>query len=317
MLVMVGLFASQYVNELEIKLIGYSFKDVNHHKELLLLIAAFITPVIALLSVYKKYIDSLISVCIEKISPKEGVRGFYKHMWGDHLGDVLVPKSINEDDIFDHSFTLYLGRVFAIFIVLFITVLFLLSFFIQIAVIHDVATNPSSSKTINLFIVVLSVASILISWLINILQMPMPELDYSNVSRLREIKKQSKEEYEKVLKNIAIRNYRIESKYEILISAFIYLLVFSIYTFFLSAVTLTDMTVFLPKAIFGSMIVLLLSSELIKSVKRIKYKWYLKNHTQDNDSKYDGYIKFEKRFKSIKFIIPVILSIAYASYSLK
>ncbi|BCV37360.1 hypothetical protein TUM17377_26880 [Shewanella chilikensis] len=60
-IIMVSLYSAQNLQGVELRILGYSFKNLGYYKEFILFIAAIVTPVSALLTAYKKYIDALIN----------------------------------------------------------------------------------------------------------------------------------------------------------------------------------------------------------------------------------------------------------------
>lgn len=91
-IIMISLYSAQNLQDIELRILGYSFKNLGAYKEFLLFIGAIVTPISALVAAYTKYIDALIKECIAKIAPDENVRDFYKHIWVDSAADALFKK---------------------------------------------------------------------------------------------------------------------------------------------------------------------------------------------------------------------------------
>ena len=122
-------------------------------------------------------------MCLAKLISDSEIRRFYSYKYVDDYSEGILNKRTVELGNW-HGATIFIMGVLAIALLLFFVTLVVGSFFVQISVIYDVATNPASSKYVNLFVVTFAITSIITSWLIFILQLPMPEVDLSNYSKL-------------------------------------------------------------------------------------------------------------------------------------
>ncbi|WP_413731784.1 MULTISPECIES: hypothetical protein [unclassified Shewanella] len=314
-IIMVSLYSAQNLQGVELRILGYSFKNLGYYKEFILFIAAIVTPVSALLTAYKKYIDALINECIAKIAPDENVRDFYKHIWVDYAADALFKKITKGEKVHQHGFSVLLAAFLALIFALILITLLLASFFIQIVVIYDVFVNPATPGYINKFVIVFALSSILFSWLVTIIQLPMPEVDYSNYGKIANLEKEDPERYKKVMDEISKEEAKKDAKSIILTSALAYLITFSGFSFIWYGLTLQDISVFLPKAVTGAMFVMFFSNEILGLVRKISYRRFFKNYPDESDSRTKAFSKLQKFLSFMKILSPILLTIIYSQYA--
>ena len=313
-LIMFSLYSAQNLQDVELRILGYSFKNLGYYKEFILFIAAMITPISALVTAYKRYIDALIRECIAKIAPDEKVRDFYKHIWVDHASDALFKNIIKGEKVQQHGIYVLLVTFLALIFVLIFITLVLASFFIQIVVIYDVFVNPATPGYMNTFVIVFALSSILFSWLVSLIQMPMPEVDYSNYGKISNLEKEDPEKYKKVMDKISKEETKKGAKSIILTSALTYLITFSGLSFFWYGLELQDISAFLPKAIPGAMFVMFFSNELLGFVNKIAYRKFFKSYPDTSDKRILVFSRLQKFLSLMKILSPMFLTIIYSQY---
>ncbi|MFG0453223.1 hypothetical protein [Shewanella sp. YQ_9] len=316
-LVMISLYSAQNSQGVELRILGYSFKNLGYYKEFILFIAAVITPISALVTAYKSYISALIKECIAKIAPDETVRDFYKHQWIDYPADALFKKMAKGEKVSEHGFSAFLAASIALILVLILITLVLASFFIQVVVIYDVYINPASSGFINTFVIIFALSSIIFSWLVSIIQMPMPEVDFSNYDKVSNLEKEDPEKYKKVMDEISKSEAKKDARSIILTSALTYLITFSALSFIWYGLTFQDISVFLPKAVTGTMLVMFFSNELLGFVRKISYRLFFKSFPDASDERTKAFTKLQKFLSIMKIVIPAILTVVYSLYAFK
>jgi len=313
-LIMFSLYSAQNLQDVELRILGYSFKNLGYYKEFILFIAAMITPISALVTAYKRYIDALIRECIAKIAPDEKVRDFYKHIWVDHASDALFKNIIKGEKVQQHGIYVLLVTFLALIFVLILITLVLASFFIQIVVIYDVFVNPATPGYMNTFVIIFALSSILFSWLVSLIQMPMPEVDYSNYGKISNLEKEDPEKYKKVMDKISKEETKKGAKSIILTSALTYLITFSGLSFFWYGLELQDISAFLPKAIPGAMFVMFFSNELLGFVNKIAYRKFFKSYPDTSDKRILVFSRLQKFLSLMKILSPMFLTIIYSQY---
>lgn len=314
-ILMLSLYASQNINGSEFEIFGYGFKNLGNYKELLLLLAAVISPISAVCSAYQKYLNALVSECLKKLSPDAKTRKYYSLKFLDEYFEWL-PSRPTETSISWHSFTLLLMISLLIILTLLFFTLLAGSFFIQINVIYDIAINPSSSKYVNIFVLSVSISAILLSWLIAIVQLPMPEVDISNSLRLEEIKETDPIKYQAIMGRMVGESIKREAASILIISSLIYMSVFTFLSIFFFSEILNNLTVFLSKAMPGVFFVLFFLSEIIKFVRKQILNWFFKKYPDESLYRLKVFGNVTKILILIRVIFPLVLSLSYAFYSL-
>ncbi|WP_321324667.1 hypothetical protein [Thiomicrorhabdus sp.] len=310
-LLMLSLFASLNSNQSDFEIFGYGFKNIGAYKELLLFLAVTISPITAILLAYQKYIDALRKECLKKIVPDASVRKFYSFTFIDDYFDGLTSRSYEKSTHWHGSVNL-ITVLFGFTLLLLIITLLAGSFFIQIMVIYDVVMNPSTSKYINLFVVVFAITSILFTWLVSLMQLPMPEVDWTNTYKLSEIEKTDPDKYNKLMQKFAADNSRKEAFSIITSSSIIYIICFTTIALYWYSETLENLTFFLGNAMTGYFVVLFFSNESNHFIRKRALSWFFKNHPESEPNRLKVFNKVQKTLLFTKVIIPALLSIWYA-----
>ncbi|MCH4294192.1 hypothetical protein MJ923_07725 [Shewanella sp. 3B26] len=313
--IMLLLYATQNLKGIELSFFGYNFKNLGHYKEFILFIAAIITPVSAMMASYKKFIDALINECLVKIAPDENIREFYKHQWIDSPSDGLLKKINVNEKVREHGFNMFLLGALILVLGLFLITLVLASFFIQIVVIYDVAVNPATDWYINKFVIFFALSSIVFSWLLLILQMPMPEVDYSNYEKISKLEKDEPEKYKAVISRIYKKKAKKDELANIIFSALIYLVVFSLVSYIWYGLVLGDIDAFLPKALLGSILVIVSSKELLEYFNRHSYRCFFKKYTESSSNRLEAFGRLQKFQFTLKVFVPALLTILYTQFT--
>ncbi len=312
---MLSLFASHNISESEFEVFGYGFKNLGSYKELLLFLAVSISPVTAVLYAYQKYINALATECLKKLAPEASIRKFFSYTFIDDYFDGLITRNIGSSTYWHGSVTL-LTAVFALTLLFLLITLVAGSFFIQISVIYDVATKPAVSQYVNLFVLVYAITSILFSWLISIMQFPMPEIDLSNYSRLSKIEKNEPNRYKELMRKIAAESSKKEAISIIISSFVIYMLIFTASVFYWHPSSLDDLTFILGKGMLGAFIVLFFSNVLMGFIRKRVLVWFFRNYPEDDPNRLEVFGKVQKLLLLNRIIVPAAMSFGYAFYAL-
>ena len=201
-ILMLSLFVARDSTKTEFQFLGYSFKNLGYYKEFLLLAAALLSPASSAVSAYHRYLGELRKVALGKLFPDREVLGFVEHIYSDKFFDPLM-KEAGQNFRHPHGFTNALLAVFGLAIFVMFVALVFASLALQITVIQDVMTKPSSTPMLNNLIVGFSIAAIALSWLIGTLQLPLPEVDFEGHVRLAELKEQDFAKYQETMRRLA------------------------------------------------------------------------------------------------------------------
>lgn len=312
---MLSLFASHNVTQSEFEVFGYGFKNLGDYKELLLFLAVSISPITAVMMGYQKYIDALVNECLKKLSPDKRVRKFYSYNFVDGYFDGLSSRN-TDPSTYRHGVAVFIMGLLGFLLLFLLITLVAGSFFIQISVIYDVATKPALSQYINLFVLVYAIASILFSWLVSIIQLPMPEIDLTNYSRLSEIKKEDPGRHRELMQKFAARDSKKEAFAIIVVSAIIYMSLFTVISVYWFSSAIDDLSFFIGKGMPGAFIVLFFSNEIIGFVRKRVLAWFFRNYPDSEPNRLQVFGRVQKFLLLNKMVVPAILSVAYTVYAL-
>lgn len=311
---MLSLFASQNIGDSEFELFGYGFKNLSHYKEFLLLLASIISPLSVVLEAHKKYINALVGECLKKISPNEAVRKFYSNKFLDDYHDGLSPESPSGPTV-RHGFTTFVHGGYVLLAIALIMAIFVGSFLIQISVIVDVIRRPSLPFYVNIFVVSISIASILLAWILTIIQMPMPEVDFSNSLRLSKIKESDPEKYQNIMRRLAKEDAKKDKLSTLILSAIIFTLSFAGMGNYLFPDSLQNFSLFLGNAIIGVFVVSLLSTKLSSAASKWGWRWYFNNYKDGDTRRVVVFGRLKRLMLFMKIALPLLFAIVYSIYS--
>ena len=188
--------------------------------------------------------------------------------------------------------------------------------FIQISVIYDVIIKPSSPQYVNLFVIVFAIASILFSWVVDILQLPLPEVDISNYDRLSEIKENDPEKYKEIIKNSVKENSKKETFSRIFISVLVYIVTYTGVAIYWFPGVLERLVDFLGNAMAGAFLVMFFSNEVVGFFNKRIWIWFFRSYPSETDERTSKFIKLKKVFLFLKIIVPLVMSTVYVFYTL-
>jgi hypothetical protein len=314
-ILMLSLYASQNTGGSEFEFFGYGFKNLEKYKEFLLLMAVVVSPVSVVLSAYQRYLLAIVNACLNKMAPDDIVRQFYSHLYLDGYFDGLIGKK-SGGNTSQHGLFVFLLVAFVVTMLLLFFTFVVASFFIQISVIYNVAMKPSSSHYLNLFVVLFSIVSILFSWLVGVLQFPMPEVDVSNYSKLFELEKQNPEKYKEAMRRVASESARKDALSIIVLSVVIYISAFAGIAMYWFPDSLDNLSYFLEKAMPGAFIVMFLTSQLVRYFRKQGMSWFFRKYRDESSQRLRIFKKFQNILFLIKIVLPLCLSCGYAVYAL-
>jgi len=312
-IIMISLFASINSGGSEFQIFGYSFKNLEKYKEFLLFFAAVISPFSIVLSAYRNYLNSLIDECIKRITLNSEIRKFYTYKYMNKYFDGWTYITSKKEHKW-HSIAIFLMFMLVLILFILFMSLMIVSFLIQINVIYDLIKNPSSSHFINLFVVFFAIVSILFSWTVTVIQLPLPEVDNSNSKKLIDMEKNEPEKYKETMKKIAMKSAKKEARNLIVLYAIVYTMTFSIISIIFYPNSLADIENFLSKAIPGAFVVMFFSNQLLGFIFNRSRIWFFKKYSEDSLKRLTVFIRMERILLSIKFIIPFIGSVIYSFY---
>jgi len=310
-LMMLSLFATQYGKNLDFQVLGYAFKNLAEIKEFILLVAAIISLVTSIFSLYVTYLQKIIGECLKKLAPEKDVRNFYKHLFLHEPLEVFSAKPVGEKRYWHGVVDLLLGFFFlAIF--LFLISVYVAFFFIQLNVIYDVFTNPiSEDNQFSIFIVSIACLSIIVSILIYMLRLPMPIVDYGIYDKLEELEKENPDKHKEVMSQKNNNKSIRETRLVVSIACLFFIFTFAIYSIFLNPELFDEIIRVTFTSIFGSLTVMFFSLEANKHLQQHLYEDYFKNRPNDSGERFKGFKNLQRRIWFYRFFFPFAFSAIY------
>lgn len=310
-ILMLSLFAAQDPSKAEFQILGYSFKNLGYYKEFLLFAAALLSPVSSGITAYHRYLSELRKVALKKIFPNPQVLEFAAHIYKDEYADPLI-KDRQAPHLRPHGFTVFLVAAFGIVFLIVLVALLTSSFILQIAVIYDVANHPSSSPFINRFIVAFSLGAIALSWLIGLLQLPLPEVDLGAYDKLRELRESDQQKYQETMKRLAADSAKRERVWAIGSAVAIFVFTYSAIAVLLPSQKDLALWSLLFKSFPGIVFAVFVAATVASRIKNAIYSSYFRNYPDGSDPVFKSFSRATKIIGFTRLGLTFIASIAYS-----
>jgi len=310
-ILMLSLFAAQDPNKSEFQILGYSFKNLGYYKEFLLFAAALLSPISSGISAYHRYLSELRKIALKKLYPNPQILEFVTHIYSDGYSDPLLKDSQSEH-IKPHGFTVFLVAAFGIVFLAVLIAFLASSFILQIAVIYDVANNPSSSPFINRFIVGFSLSAIALSWLIALLQLPLPEVDLGGYIKLSKLRKSNQQMYQETMKRLSAVSARRERAWSIGSAVAIFVFTYSAIGIVLPSQVQQNLWPLLFKSLPGIALVVIVATSVVSRIKSTIYRSYFRKYPEGSDPEFKSFSRATKFISLTRLALTFIASIAYS-----
>jgi hypothetical protein len=282
LVLMLSLYAAQDPKKTEFQILGYSFKNLGYYKELLLFVAALLTPTSSVVAAYHRYLGEIRKVALQKLIPEKDVRDFSAHVYFDNFLDPLLSERTVPHRK-PHGVTMLLVAVFGMTLMTLALAIVAASFVLQISVIYDVATNPSSTQFINHFIVAFSLGAIALSWMIGVLQLPLPEVDIEASMRLSKLQKQDPSKYQETMKRIAVESARRERTWFLSSGVLVFASIYSIVAALIPVPPGADLWKLFLVSVPGLALIIFLSTTVAGGIKGFFYSVYFRRYPEGTD----------------------------------
>jgi hypothetical protein len=306
---MASLFVAQDSKNTEFQFLGYSFKNIAQHKEILLLVAAVLSPIAAVLSAYRRYLVEIRSECLKKIVPDPTVRSFYQQLYVRDYFDAIIR---DRGRTAPRGLTVFLSVALAVFLVVLGIALLVASFSLQVTVFYDVATRPASSKIVNLFIISVSLAAILLSWVISLMQLPLPEINAAYYRKLDELKTTDPAKYDQAMRVALADSERKGRMLYFVGSLMAFMLVYAGTAVFYYPNKLDALGSFIVRALFGSLIVVLGANAATSKVRKLCYRWLFRRYPGESDERLRKFMQIGRATTILRAVAVMLMSVVYS-----
>ncbi|MCB8746343.1 hypothetical protein LHU53_05430 [Rhodoferax sp. U2-2l] len=306
LILMLSLFAAQDSGKNEFEFFGYGFKNLGYHKEILLFLAASLSPVSATLSGYQRYLVALRAECLKRLAPIAEVRDFYSSALLDNYFDAFA-KPYDYKNSRPHLATTSLAFVLIGIMLIVILTLFAGSFLLQLNVIYDVATRPSTSRVVNLFVVGYALAAIFLAWTISIMQLPLPEVDVSNYRRLSELQASDPEKYKETLTRLARGANRREDAWSLALGFVASILTVAAVTFLFGRST-QAIEMRLSQGLGAVFLAILFAKPAADLIKKATLNWFFEKYPADTTERLHAYGFVKRALLTARLVIPAAIA---------
>ena len=310
-ILMLSLLAAQEPSKSEFQILGYSFKNLAYFKEFLLFAAVSLSPISAAISAYHRYLSELRTKALGVLFPNPDVREFAKHIYTDGYADPLL-KDHRAPHVIPHGVTAFLLVMFGVVLIGLLVALIVASFILQVAVVHDVATKPSSSPYINLFVVAYSLSAIALSWLIGILRLPLPEVNVDAYTRLSVLRENDEAKYKETMARLAADSARRERAWSVGTSVAIFFLVYSAAVVIFFPDSLQRVGPLLTRSILGTALAFFVATSVTSRIKRAIYRRYFRKYPEGSDEKLKAFARATKLVSIARLALTTVVSIGYS-----
>jgi hypothetical protein len=311
LILMLSLFVAQDPKKTEFQILGYSFKNLGYYKELLLFVAALLTPTSSIVAAYHRYLGELRKAALSKLFPEQDVREFSAHIYSDNFLDSLLgDRAVSYRR--PHGVTTLLVAVFGMTLVALALALIAASFVLQISVIYDVTTNPSFTRLLNRFIVAFSLGAIALSWMVGALQLPLPEVDVEASVRLGELQKQDPLRYQETMKRIAADSARRERTWFVATGVLIFASVYSLFAAFFPHSSSVDLWRLLLMSVPGLAMTIFISTTVAGGIKRAIYRAYFRKYPEGSDSELKAFTRTTRIVSACRVGVLVVGSVVFS-----
>lgn len=307
---MLSLYTAQDPTKSEFQILGYSFKNLGYYKEFLLFAAALITPISSIASAYRRYLVELRRATLQKLYPDPDVLEFATHLYADNFIDPLI-KDHKRPDRVPHVLTRTLVAVFGVALIALAATFVFASFVLQLSVIYDVATKPASTPLVNTFIVAFALGAIALSWLVGLLQLPLPEVDVGVYTQLSHLKESEPAKYKDVMSRICSESARKEKIGNVAAGCIGFLFIYLA----IAAITISSpesvWSAFL-KAIPGIAIAMFVSTSAAKHIKRRVYGSYFRSFPDGTDKELKEFTIATRKVRLLRIASVTLVSLIYS-----
>lgn len=314
-ILMISLYVSQDTKKTEFEIFGYGFKNLGYYKEFLLLVAAGISPISATLSAYQRYLIAIRRECLSTLAPDPVVREFYSYVHADSYFDPLVKLSGTATSR-SHGFATLLLAIFTFNLILLFLALLAASFLLQVSVIFDVATNPASSKYVNLFVVIFSLSAIALSWVIGFLQLPLPEVDLSGYTKLAALKDQDQAKYDATMMRISAESAKRERAWSAILSLVFFVVAYSGVAILWYPVTMQNLEAFITRAVPGAFLTTLIATATTSGFKNALYRWFFRKYAIESERRLTVFGRVRRVIATVRIAMPIAIAVSYALVAL-
>jgi hypothetical protein len=150
-----------------------------------------------------------------------------------------------------------------------------------LTVIYDVATNPSTSRLVNVIVVGYALAAILLAWTISLMQLPLPEVDLTNYHRLTELQSSDPEKYRTTMEAIARESSRKEDAWSLSLGFVASVVTVATLSFITLGQSNDEVDRYLSQGLVAVFVTLIVAKPFADATKRTAMRWFFLRYPDD------------------------------------
>ena len=311
-ILLLSLYSAIVHPELNLNVLGFQFSNLAKAKEFLLALIAAILPIKVIYSNHETYLKEVVKMYIRTRVNGKVHQKLYSLSWLDdfEFGGEHEYDSDGRLSIYNHKFKDIIIFGSAISLGIYGILLCLTVVYLEIAVIYDVATNPSASKTINLFVVIFACISLLSSWFMILSKIKLPMINVDYYDKLNSLEISNPDKYNELM------NKQIKSRErQVIVTSMISSIVIFCVVYLISIEL--EFIVALPETlkntafvVLGMIVVSFSSLGLCDEIRQRLMSYYFNKH-KGKDHTYKIFRRYNRFLNLSRFLIPFIASVAF------
>ncbi|NVK57694.1 MAG: hypothetical protein HWE26_18990 [Alteromonadaceae bacterium] len=246
--------------------------------------------------------------------PDSSARNYYSEIFETNLFPSLTKPKVDKY-VTESSVALFIKSVFILILLVLLFMFFVAQVYIQAFVVLDVIENPKLDEVLSNYLIFISIASLIASYILILLKLPLPEKNYSFYFDLLKLKEKDINEWEKKLTEITKRE-NVYTNTLLLFFGFIFFNVFSYFNGnYKSLIDSGDISMFVIVGTYKSSLYLifLLESYRLMTILESKFRLFNSDKFKENSRSLLRNDMFAKWFKRIVLTVVSILLALYFS----
>ena len=307
---MLVLFFFHSLDIKEFQFAWYGFKNVSALKELLLLVAVTLLPVVAVKEVYRKYLTAIANECIKKLHSREDSREFYSLVYIDNPFGWLVSFGKTPERAW-HGISVILMLCLMFISLSFLAVVYVGGFLVLVSVVYNVITEPVSSEYVNYFVATYTALAIIFSWLIHAHKFPLPHRDLKFYSKLEKLKVEDPPKYQGWMYKEAEKANKRTDYLLFFWSTSIYALLFTGVSLYFFPEKFEDLSFFIFEGLWGAFFVIFFTHPIVSFIKTTAWRIWMGGDVDNSTIDHVAFGKYQKTAKFAYLLVPTLITVLF------
>ena len=155
----------------------------------------------------------------------------------------------------------------------------------------------------NAFVITLSLTSIALSWMIALLQLPLPEINPAFYARLNELKVKDKGKYEEEMRAVIAESARRERLLFSVASLMVFMLAYATISTVWYPNAQDELGRFITRAFLGSLLAVGVGDAAASMIKKACYRGFFRRYPTESDHRLKMYIRLGKVIGGLRIVL--------------